>query len=156
MSAYMRVNRDKNTKTVLFLRNQKQSNEGAKLFVFREDEVRVRRRGETRRVEAETWHQPRRSLRPDAKATIQIAQRAIAPPTVSWSAPVGANLRLRLQSSAAVSFPVLRIKDYRKSPMLLGVSGFGGSCSTSFLNIGSNAGTSFVIASHNMPKSIPE
>ena len=41
-------------------------------------------------------------------------------------------------------FPALRIKDYKKSPMLLGVSGFGGSCSASFLNIGSNAGTSLI------------
>ena len=64
------------------------------MFVTREDEVRVRRRGETRRVETETWHRPRRSLRPEAKATLQIAQRAIAPPTVSWSAPVGAKLAL--------------------------------------------------------------
>ena len=41
--------------------------------------VRVRWRGETRRVETETWHRPRRSLRPEAKATVQIAQRAIRP-----------------------------------------------------------------------------
>ena len=77
-------------KTVLVLDGQTEANEVAKLFVSREDEVRVRRRGETHRVEAETWTRPRRSLRPDAKATVQIAQRAIAPPTVSWFAPVGA------------------------------------------------------------------
>ena len=82
-------------KTVLVLDGQAEANGAARFFVSREDEVRVRRRGETRRVEAETWHRPRRSLRPEAKATLQIAQRAIAPPTVSWFAPVGANLRLR-------------------------------------------------------------
>ena len=52
--------------------------------------VRVRRRGETHRVEAEPWHRPRRSLRPEAKATLQIAQRAIAPRAGLVVAPVGA------------------------------------------------------------------
>ena len=79
-------------KTVLVLDGQAEANGTARLFVLGEGPFRVRRRGETRRVEAETWHRPRRSLRPDAKATVQIAQRAIAPPTVSWSAPIGAKL----------------------------------------------------------------
>ena len=41
--------------------------------------VRDRRRGETHRVEAEPWQRARRSLKPDGKATVQIAQRAIRP-----------------------------------------------------------------------------
>jgi hypothetical protein len=40
--------------------------------------------------------------------------------------------------------------------MLAGLSGAGGNAATSFLNIGNSVGTSFVIASHNMPKSMPE
>ena len=42
----------KNTKTVLVLDGQAEANVAAKFFVSREDEVRVRRRGKTRRVEA--------------------------------------------------------------------------------------------------------
>ena len=40
-------------KTVLVLDGQAEANGAAKLFVFREDEVRVRQRGETRMGEAE-------------------------------------------------------------------------------------------------------
>ena len=83
--AHMRVDCDKNTKIVLVLDGQSEANVAAKLFVSREDEVCVRRRGETRRAEVEPWHRPRRSLKPNAKATLQIAQRAIAPPTGLWS-----------------------------------------------------------------------
>ena len=43
-----------------------------------------------------------------------------------------------------------------KSPMLDGLSGGGGNAATRFLNIGNNIGTSFAIASHSMPKSMPE
>ena len=50
VSAYMRVNRDKNTKTVLVLANQAEANGAAQLFVLGEGPFRVRRRGETRRV----------------------------------------------------------------------------------------------------------
>ena len=54
-----------------------------------------------------------------------------------------------LKSSAAVY-------NYMKSSMLAGLSGTGGNAATSFLNIGNSMGTSFVIASHSMPKSMPE
>ena len=65
--------------------------------MFREDEVRVRRRGETRRVEAETWRRVRRSLKPDGKATVQVAQRAIARRRVRGARRQAQNLRLRPQ-----------------------------------------------------------
>ena len=66
------------------------------MFVSREGEVRVRRRGETRRVETETWRRARRSLKPDGKATLQNRATRDCPADGFVVAPIGANLRLRL------------------------------------------------------------
>ena len=82
----------------------------AKLFVLGGGPFRVRRRGETRRVEAETWRRARRSLKPDGKSTVQVAQRAIAPPTVSWSAPVGAKLAFTPTIKRGSFISVLRVE----------------------------------------------
>ena len=67
----------------------------------REDEVRVRRRGKTRKVEAEPWRRAKRSLKPDGKSTVQVAQRAIASRDEFVVASAGANLRSHPQSSTA-------------------------------------------------------
>ena len=71
---------------------KRKPNVAAKLFVSREDERLCPAAGQNPQGEAETWRRARRSLKPDGKATVQIAQRAIRPPTGSWRAPVGAKL----------------------------------------------------------------
>ena len=74
--------------------------------------VRVRRRGETRRVEAETWRRVRRSLKPDGKATVQVAQRAIARRRVRGHAGRRKTCAYaRNISLLRIVFPTVRISD---------------------------------------------
>lgn len=73
------------------------------------------------------------------------------PPT-----PTGGPQRVAAAEGLHLFISISAIYDYMKSPILSGLSGAGGNAATSFRNIVNNAGTSFVIVSHKMPKSMPE
>ena len=97
--------------------------------------------------------------RPGARCTRAASARGVqtrpshsaTPPT-----PTGGPQRVAAAEGLHLFISISAIYDYMKSPILSGLSGAGGNAATSFRNIVNNAGTSFVIVSHKMPKSMPE